>query len=161
MMFVEYRITDPKGGRRFTTIIGEAMDAAKAGDKVEKRRMSISERTGRPRPTTTWKLAEFTKAETERIIQYRIYLNPLEHFDTLKREEAIRHWQDGRMIYSRQVILYPLSGNTEAVGYWQAHPPKGQVNVPNGVAGYPKLLEKDVLAVESKSQKDEEKQDER
>jgi len=161
MMMVEYRITDPQGGRRFTDNIGEAKDAAKAGDKVEKRRVSISERTGRGRPTTTWKITEFTKAETKRVIQYRIYLNPLEHFDTLKREEAVRHWKSGCMIYSRQVDLYPLSGNTEAVGYWQAHPPKGQVNVPNGVDGYPELLEETVSEIENKSQKDGENQDER
>jgi len=157
MMVVSYRITDSEGGRRFTQKHHEAMDAAKAGEKVEKRMVSMDYH-GRGRPTSDWKLAEFTKAETERVIQYRIYLNPLEHFDTLDRETAVRHWQDGHMIYSRQVRIYPLSGNTEVIGYWQAHPPKGQVNVPDG---YPELLEETVSEIENKSQKDGENQDER
>ena len=140
MQITRYRITETDGGVRYTERIGEAIDAAKAGKKVEKRRVSISQRHGGSTPMTSWKVAKFEAAKVDRVIQYRVYLNPNEHFDTLDREKAVRHWQDGHLIHSRAVDHYPTSKGIHPVGYWQPHPLKDkQLN------RYPELREEDLV----------------
>ncbi len=150
MQITRYRITDEQGGVRYTERVGEAMDAAKAGKKVEKRRVSINQRHGGGTPLTAWKLAVFKDAPVDRVIQYRVYLNPNEHFETLDREKAVRHWKDGHMIYSRAVDSYPITKNVHPVGYWKPHPQKEQLaNIPEGK--YPELKDEDTQEDENVS----------
>ena len=142
MQITRYRITDERGSVRYTERIGEASDAAKVGNKVEKRRVSINERHGGATPLSSWRVAIFKDAPTDRVIQYRIYLNPNEHFETLEREQAVEHWKEGKMIYSRAVDYYPKTKGVHPVGYWRPHPPKEMMaNVPGR---YPELTEEDI-----------------
>lgn len=142
MQITRYRITEEGGGLRYTEKIHEAREAANAGKKVEKRRVSINERHGRGTPLSQWKLATFEEAKKDRVIQYRVYLNPSERFDTLDREKAVRHWKEGCIIYSRAVNYYPTTKGIHPVGYWNAHPQKEK-----NEGRYPELKDEDVAQV--------------
>lgn len=152
MQITRYRITDERGSVRYTDRESEAREAANAGKKVEKRRVLVRERDGHSSPQTAWKLTNFEDDQAQPVIQYRIYLNPSEHFDTLDRAKAVKHWREGDMIYSREVNQYPRTMGFHPTGYWKPHPPKEKLaNLPDG---FPELKEEDISAIENESQED-------
>lgn len=124
---IQYRIAPSDGTAAYLTLDGqEAEEAMRKGAIVKSRLVEKYPGSSKMYTRSSWKEvkpAERIKEKAVRQMQYRIYLDFEQHFDTVNREKAVRHWHKGFRIYSRPVDLYP-SGRVQAAGYWHEHPPK-------------------------------------
>jgi len=126
---IKYRIHTAEGGVQITEKHHEALDAMREGLRVQSRRVSVNIK-GTQTPLGGWR-EEKPPEPPVPVIEYRVYLNPRESFDTLSREKAVEHWQRGLMVYSRETDKYS-TGRLHPTGYWRAHPPKEIIPVPDG-----------------------------